>query len=52
MSDTITYPFAIRPGVTAYVYLPPNLTAKEAHRLAQYVLSLAFEDAPQEQKGE
>lgn len=43
-SAIITYPFPLRQGVLASVELPPDLTRREAHRLAAFIESLAIED--------
>jgi len=42
----ITYPFPLRDGVLASVMLPPDLTKKEAKRLAGFIESLAIEETP------
>ena len=43
-SAIITYPFPLRQGVLASVELPPDLTRREARRLAAFIESLAIED--------
>ena len=40
----ITYPFPLRQGVLASLELPPDLTRREARRLAAFIESLAIED--------
>lgn len=43
-SAIITYPFPLRQGVLAKVELPPDLTRREARRMAAFIESLAIED--------
>ncbi|MCC6224804.1 MAG: hypothetical protein IT195_00180 [Microthrixaceae bacterium] len=43
-SAIITYPFPLRQGVLASVELPPDLTRREARRLAAFIEALAIED--------
>jgi hypothetical protein len=43
-SAIITYPFPLRQGVLASLDLPPDLTPREARRLAAFIESLAIED--------
>jgi len=43
-SAIITYPFPLRQGVLASVELPPDLTRREARRLAAFIESLAIEE--------
>lgn len=43
-SAIITYPFPLRQGVLASVELPPDLTQREARRLAAFIESLAIEE--------
>lgn len=45
----IDYPFPLRSGVIAHLYLPPTLDKDDAERLAAYVRALVFE--PQRQLG-
>jgi hypothetical protein len=44
----IPYPFPLREGVLATVYLPANLTKKEAKRLSVFIESLALEEPAQQ----
>jgi hypothetical protein len=41
----IPYEIPLRPGVTARLVLPGNLTAAEAERLCEVIRSVAFSDA-------
>lgn len=43
-STLIEYPFPIRPGLRARLWLPENLTAREAQRLADFMCALAVEE--------
>jgi hypothetical protein len=43
----IDYPFPMRTGVMAHLYLPPTLEKEDAERLASYVRALVFD--PQKQ---
>lgn len=45
----ITCPFPVRPGVHGKVTLPEDLTQREAHRVAAFIATLAF-DEPAEAK--
>jgi hypothetical protein len=44
LDSLIEYPFPIRPGLRGRITLPEDLTLKEAHRIANFVASLAFEE--------
>jgi hypothetical protein len=37
------YPFPIRPGITAHLQLPVDLTTSESQRLANFIASLAID---------
>ncbi len=41
--NLLRYPFPIRPGVMAELFLPPDLRRDEAERLAKFLQSLSFE---------
>lgn len=43
--NLIEYPFPIRPGLTASLRLPPDLTASEAKRIGSFIATLAMESA-------
>jgi len=43
-NDLITYPFPLRVGKMAYLYLPIDLTLIEAKRLGKYLESLSIDD--------
>lgn len=38
----VTFPFLIREGLTAFLYLPEDLKLKEAKRLKKFVKTLAI----------
>ena len=43
----ITYPFPIRPGLQGKITLPEDLTRREAERIAAFIGTLAFDEAPE-----
>jgi hypothetical protein len=48
----IDYPFPMRTGVMAHLYLPPTLEKEDAERLASYVRALVFDPQRQIEAGQ
>ena len=42
----VSYPFPLRNGLLVTLQLPPDLTKREAKRLAGFIESLAIEETP------
>ncbi|MEZ5119613.1 MAG: hypothetical protein R2686_06890 [Candidatus Nanopelagicales bacterium] len=52
ISDLIAYPFPLRPGLTAQVHLPADVTSREAKRLAAFIAALSVDDAQDSPSGD
>lgn len=50
--DLIAYPFPLRPGLTAQVHLPADLTSREAKRLASFIAALSLDDVQESPSGD